>query len=106
MSPNLQQFYIEINTWIESGCKGHKFFEADSGLCYNLSAFCRNANLSEAEINYYSYTLREGFIRAAFEEHLPFNADYYSYRRESCQHTLYKNPARLAWIKNHLPKES
>lgn len=105
MNENLKQFYKEMQTWIEAGCPTHPVFVSDDGLCLNLHLFTEKV-LGE-DWNY-SLKLRQvlskQFSEAGLSWLFPFNEgpNYTdAFREEIENHTLYKNKARLAWVKEH-----
>lgn len=100
MSPELKQFYVEMQEWIDAGCpsEGEKF-DPDYGLCYNCIRF--GGVQLQGELNLQ-------FKDAGLSTVFPFNEDPElkdSYGDERLYGTIYENPARLAWIKKHATME-
>lgn len=112
ISPNsiLTIFYKALNQWIEEGCPFHNkynFFK-ETGICDALDGYLKETAFNP-EINYLLHKyLKASFISACLNPVYPFNPDSdcgprFSYLQET---NKYINPHRLAWIRDHLPKES
>ena len=92
ISHKLQEFYNEMNKIISYPSYRPDWFYSKVGLCLNCVAY----NYSQAE-------LQEHLFSAGLSPVFPFNNDdaESSYTHEKRTDTLYQNPARLAWIKQH-----
>lgn len=91
ISPKLQEFYNEMNKIISNPSYRPDWFDAHCGLCSNCVAY-----------NYSQDDLQEHLVSAELDTAFPFNIDGdSSYTYEKYTDTLYQNPARLAWIKQH-----
>lgn len=92
ISPTLQEFYNEMNKIISDPSYRPDWFNPKVGLCLNCVAY-----------NYSQDELQEHLFSAGLNPTYPFNNDegYSSYTREKHTNTLYQNPNRLAWIKQH-----
>lgn len=87
----LKQFCIELNAWIEDGAIYGRPFDNTVGLCGNFKYW------KDSDINYHAYKLMGYlFVEEGLDSDYPFG--YYIGEEE----TLYQNPARLAWIKEHM----
>lgn len=100
MSPELKSFYVAMQEWIDAGCpEGNQYrFILQVGLCTNLINFTL-----VTEEGYKEDTLeemRQQFHEAGLDRDLPFNENI-SYLFERDKGIMYKNPQRLAWIKQH-----
>ena len=99
MSPQLQQFYKEIQQWISSGCPTHPRFVKHHGLCLNLWWWSSKSDTLDME-------LTQQFQQAGLNPILPFNrcfdnASLPSYEEEVVQETIFQNEKRLAWVTQH-----
>lgn len=88
----LKQFYREIQAWIDAGCPEHDVFYKDDGICIQLELWpSYHEDLSSK--------MKQSFRMSGLDEVYPFNEgspeDYLA------EEDYYKNPARLAWIKEH-----
>ena len=91
ISPKLQEFYNEMNKIISDSSYRPDWFYSQVGLCLN----CVRYNYSQDE-------LQEHLFSAGLSPNYPFNIEGdSSYTDEKETRTLYQNPARLAWIKQH-----
>lgn len=91
----LKQFCIELNAWIEAGCPEHKIFKIRDGICWNYSNWIHPNDQ-------YSFFPSDTPLRAFLGSTYPFSGGYELFQIEQDSRTLYKNPARLAWIKEHM----
>lgn len=97
-SAEIAQFYREIQEWIDSGCPEYRPFLNHVGLCDSLESWCIRTfpeRLVDLELE-----LTNQFAESALDDDYPFNATR-SYWEETTKKTVYKNHARLAWIKAH-----
>lgn len=92
ISHKLQEFYNEMNKIISDPSYRPDWFDSKVGLCLN----CVRYNYSRDE-------LQEHLFLAGLSPIFPFNNNdtESSYTHEKHTDTLYQNPARLAWIKQH-----
>lgn len=91
ISPKLQDFYNEMNKIISDSSYRPDWFCSKVGLCLNCVAY-----------NYSQDELQEHLFSAGLSPTFPFNnGEDSSYTHEKHTDTLYQNPARLAWIKQH-----
>lgn len=97
MSPELQQFYNEINQWIKDGTPEHKIFMSDFGMCSNLREFCRVHKYDRWDAY---LELLDSFRYAGLDRGYPFSSGD-EYNSEHRNNTVYSNPIRLNWIKSH-----
>ena len=98
MSPELKAFFLFMQAWIDEGCQPNKFgIDIGSGLCRAVlrwASFKDNSPVHRFDVK------RE--LTALFNEHLyPFNEDSADFVQEEFAGTMYKNPRRLAFIKEH-----
>lgn len=91
----LKQFCIELNAWIEEGCPlGNDIFHRDDGICWSFIRWMYFRCKKDLRMDECAARLFNG-------NRFPFG-DSERFRREQIYHTLYQNPARLAWIKEHM----
>lgn len=91
----LKQFYREIQQWIDDGCPEHDVFKTYRPLCRSINAWSSFDPHLSAE-------LKGQFLTAGLHRDYPFNmGDPDNYGDEANDDTVFKNPARLAWIKEH-----
>ncbi len=92
-SPELTHFYRDILAWVEEGCPDHETFVRCAGLCYNLFTLFGYDLAREMDAQ---------FKLAGLNPWYPFNhgsdSNYWS---EKLSNTIYANPKRLAWIREH-----
>lgn len=103
MSTHLKAFYQAIQKWVDAGLPKHEFFEKTSALCTNLGVYLAHQKFED---NYERYAvtsrtfadMRSQFGRAGLDPVYPFNGGSHgSFVIEE----RYKNPRRLAWIREH-----
>lgn len=97
MSPLLKQFFLEIHEWIEQGCPEHDAFLKTYGLCDTLKAYIKEFKLDK-ELLRELFLLLDPIKSSIF----PFNTDFLDYLKEHDSHSIYQNPARLAFIKQQV----
>lgn len=95
MNVELKQFYREIQQWIDDGCPDHDVFRKTTAICLSLE---RWLGYFDRKVN---KILEDSFNDAGLDFVLPFNKDLGEFEVEMLNHSIYKNPARLAWIKEH-----
>lgn len=87
----LKQFYRQMQAWIDDGCPEHEVFSRRCGLCVNLASWAWGDD--------FNFDLKNQFDEAGLHRRHPFNGgNPEQYLNELDR---YKNPARLAWIKEH-----
>lgn len=106
-SPELTAFYNELQQWIDCGCqydRGFKFFD---GLCHNLRLWASRNGITWLSV---MTELDLQFKHAGLDFCYPFNSERshidsrLSYLDEGKRKMIYKNQARLDWIKSHTTK--
>lgn len=76
----------------ESGKPTERWFDYTLGLCHNAGRY-------NWTLEIYQYGL---FYKVLNDSILPFNnGDPKEYRKEHCEDTIYENPKRLAWLREH-----
>ena len=98
MSPELKQFFLKINGWIEEGCPEHEVFLKEFGLCGTLQGYAQFLNLEDHPLG----DELDALLRPIDGTGLPFNDALYEYRKEQNLGTIYQNPHRLAFIKKQV----
>lgn len=103
----LDQFYIELHDWLQLK-PPHDIFHPRHAICGTL----RDWLLATSPYSTYHYRSRDEICKAARYEFnlwlpeqkecstLPFNESLMQYRKEAGNCSVYKNPARLAWIEH------
>lgn len=99
MSPELKQFYSEIQEWIDAGLPKHPIFTKDVGLCTSFARWAKEHKIK----NIVTLLAEQGdaFVAAGYDRHCPFNNAAYPYGSAKSQ---YRNKKRLEWIKKHSEK--
>lgn len=92
--PVQRQFYRDIQKWINGGMKGHQIFQKDIGLCFTYRYWSRYTGNKLHDI-------RDDFKTAGLYQVSPFNENILDYNKERLAYSIYMNPRRLAWIKEH-----
>jgi len=85
--PRLKEFCQEMLAWIDGGCGEHDDFCPTVGLCTNYRMLFLANSL-------------EYYLIATMDTVHPFGG-VNMYFEESETQTLYQNPQRLAWLKEH-----
>lgn len=86
-------FYTGVLRWLETGegeCR------KDFGLCENLSVYI-GPNEDRAHLQ---GELEASFYLCGLSYNSPFNTGFSDFLQESYDRNLYKNPRRLAWLRN------
>lgn len=95
---HLNQFYVELQAWIDGGCGEHPVFYDADGICNLARDWALVAGLSDDEIG---EALIASFEIAGRDTLYPFNDSGDDWQDEVCRGYAFTNPARLAWIKAH-----
>lgn len=102
---SLTTFYRDLQAWINEGCpvENDHHFRKDRGLCANLDKWCMfDYEMSHEHSLALDKELEEQFIEAGLNAYYPFNKANRIFFKEECDNwTMFENPERLAWIKNH-----
>lgn len=103
MNSVLQQFYTDIQAWIEAEFPSHEVFKEDSGLCSTLERYLTSRGVTWVYDHPAYLELNSQFTEEGLHNRLPFNTggeqrDYFS---EFVTRSIYKNHLRLAWIRRH-----
>lgn len=96
-SKELTEFYIALQEWLDHGADSVSFHR-EYGLCDNLAVY---HGIYAKVID----EMKEQFTSENLHRVYPFNEDSTEFDEECETSTCYKNPKRLQWIKDHLPKE-
>lgn len=92
-----RRFYRDLYKWITQDNGGPNFhgFHWHTGLCFNYSIWAKTHKKKK-------HSMLNDFIRARFKNaYYPFNGNFIHYDNESSNGTVYANPKRLKWIKDH-----
>lgn len=98
ISPSLQAFYREVQAWVDEGCPDRVDLMSVVGLCGNLSNWLAKQGLPNDAIDLIYQEQSRLFEAAGLAPDYPFNEDDCDYDLEI---NKYRQPARLAWIKEH-----
>ena len=98
MSTELKLFFLFMQTWIDGGCGSNKYgIDTGFGLC---RAVLRWASFNESNPEHRFVIKRE--LTALFDEQsFPFNEDCGEFEKEEFDKTMYQNPKRLNFVKEH-----
>ena len=101
----LKTFFVRLQEWIGGGCIGNDVFYIDQGICMSLRLYMTRplaGDLSKQDMREV-----EDYVHCKLfkENNTPFNTESSSYWAERLNKTMYKNPARLAFIKEWATKE-
>ena len=97
MSPELAQFYLELQQFIDEGKTSRDKFKTNCGLCGNLTYFCRYHKITFSRELKLDTELMMSFAKENLHLGYPFNdGSSKSYSRDD----HLNNPLRLAWIKD------
>lgn len=99
MSPELKAFYQTMLAWLANDMPETAYFDRHAGLCHNLVMFLRARNTKWEDLCSITEEQRAQFRQAGLDQVYPFNYDGNDYTDD--RHTMYENPKRLAWIKEH-----
>ena len=93
----LKEYLKAVQAWIDAGKPEGAPFWRNDGLCGNSYYFtgCPQASYELRR------ELRRAFAASGLGPSLPFNASYADFLREVYSKSVYSNPQRLEWIKNH-----
>ena len=112
MSPELKQFYKDMQAWIDEGCYCPDQYDTNfpntiRGLCDNLDYWTKQHNIAVKDFTKLRYELQTQFEAAGLHKLYPFNCDGKHpgtehlpfYADEIGKKHCYTNPLRLAWVK-------
>lgn len=98
MSPELAQFYSELQQFIDEGKTSKDKFKTDCGLCVNLAYFCKYHKIPFSKEVDLDIELMKSFTEEGLPFSYPFNnGSLVAYSEDD----HLNNPLRLAWIKDH-----
>lgn len=101
MSPELKQFFLEIHGWVEQGCPEHRVFLKTCGLCSTVRWYAFELRQDAVHLEQEFETLLKA---SAGDTVCPFNRTAEAYLKEQRAEALYKNPTRLAFIKQQVER--
>ena len=101
----LKAFFKLLQKWIDEGCIRNDVFYIDQGICMSLYLYMTRllaGDLSEQDMREV-----EDYVHCKLfkENNTPFNTESNRYWAERLNKTMYKNPARLAFIKKWATKD-
>lgn len=102
----INRFYRELQKWIDGGCKNHPVFSKDNAICAASNLWV-TVNFPKMRSTTWMWPhLTKAFENAGLNSSLPFNnnntsSNGYCYSSERVTDSIYKNPHRLKWIKDH-----
>lgn len=94
----LKEYLQAVQAWIDAGMPEGKPFWRNEGLCGNAYYF---AGCPEAAFGLRCELRKEFRLGDYNNSSTPFNDSYTDFLREVSSKSLYSNPQRLEWIKNH-----
>lgn len=104
MNKHLKQFFKELQQWIDAGCPEHPVFKNNTAICNSLINYmcfkwphASQETLMKAQLALHSL-LWEQFSLSKFPLN---NGSLRMYYEEIETGTIYQNPARLAFIRQH-----
>jgi len=96
MEKTLKDFYKDMQAWINGNCVDSRFSRS-AGLCYNLRNWRKTSYIQELRGEQ-----KAAFVAAGLDGTYPFNdGEDNNYQREKLYGSIYRNQARLDWIKQH-----
>lgn len=96
MSPEMKQFYIALQKWIDLGCPQWTPFDRRDSICGNLIRYF--SSIGGDARRPLRVELQKQFVGQGLSSMYPFNYGIRDlYYQES--DNFYKNPFRLYWIK-------
>lgn len=95
-----KEFCTEMQAWLDAGTPEDGGFNKDVGLCMNLVKWCKRRDIKPSKMVAFQDHL---FEEAELETVVPFseNNSLREYYKESNLGLVYKNEARLNWIRTH-----
>ena len=93
----LKEYLQSVQAWVAEGMPEGKPFWRSEGLCGNCYYF---TNCPDAAFDL-RCELRHAFAASGLNYSMPFNYSYKHFRIEITNKSIYLNPQRLEWIKNH-----
>lgn len=97
----MQEFYWAMQAWVEQGLYTDSYFQKNSGLCHNLSAWARSKSISWEKIAELDEELKDSFSSQGLSTVYPFNKSFPDLYNECELWCAYENPKRLAWIEKY-----
>ena len=92
--PVQRQFYRDIQKWISGGMGDHPIFRKNTGLCFTYRLWGTYTNNK-------IHRIVNDFTTVGLHHVSPFNESLSDYNKERTANSIYMNPLRLAWIKEH-----
>ena len=93
----LEEYLQSVQAWIDAGKSEGKPFWRNEGLCGNAYCF---AGCPDAAFEL-RCELRRAFAASGLKHSTPFNDSYADFLREVSSKSIYLNPQRLEWLKDH-----
>ena len=93
----LKPYLKAVQAWIDAGKPEGAPFWRNEGLCGNTYYFADSPQASY-ELR---RELRRAFAASGLNHSVPFNTSYADFRQEVSSKSVYSNPQRLEWIKDH-----
>ena len=102
-SKELSEFYTAIQKWIcDNKAYSSTVFCSQYGLCVNLREYLKSTESDHIEhIERISEELKIQFSNAGLNKSYPFNPSGSDFIKERDGTSLYSNPNRLKWVKEH-----
>ena len=95
----LSKFYRDLQEWIDKGCPSHPKFITYQGICGQLDNYFPYRE-DRGTWERMRYELKSQFTNAGMDRIYPFGGEVL-YDIELNAETLYLDPKRLQWVKDH-----
>lgn len=97
ISPELKKFYQDILQWLDNGCKYHHLYHTRWALCRSIGQYIVENNLPVELIE----EQKKLFAKEHKNCRYPFNKSSESFDDEFMSNSMYKNTARMSFIRKY-----
>lgn len=98
MSPELKQFYLALQKWIDDGAVDNRVFARSTGICASI-VYWNRRNTPFPEHNGIAIEFKKQLADRGLDTVYPWGEIEYDDAMENG--TMYEDPKRLAWIAEH-----